>query len=166
MIAAAGHMLLMGLLVSVAAPAAIVATRRWYDWRALSAPAWLALPVFIAVHGVTMLTMEQIESRPALSFPVHTVLFFGAVLFWLPVLGRVRRLSDAGRCVYLFVGCPALDLAGVLMVARGDAVGGLAMIVGMLPIGLVAVWLTWRWIVEDERSVRAAEVLAASAPKS
>jgi cytochrome c oxidase assembly factor CtaG len=160
MIAAAGHMLLMGLLVSVAAPAAVVATRRWYDWRWLSAPAWLALPAFIAVHGVMMLTMEQIERRPLLSFPVHTVLFLGAVLFWLPVLGRVRRLSDAGRCVYLFVGAPALDLAGVVMVARGDAVGGLSMIVGMLPIGVVAVLLTWGWVVEDERSVRAAELAA------
>lgn len=165
MIAAAAHMLLMGLLVSVAAPAAIVATRRWYDWRLLSAPAWVALPVFIAVHGATMLTMEQVESRPVLSYPVHTVLFFGAVLFWLPVLGRIRRLSDAGRCVYLFVGAPALDMAGVVMVARGDAVGGLSMIVGMLPIGVIAVWLTWRWVVEDERSVRASELAAAPGAK-
>lgn len=156
------HMLLMGLLVSVAPPAVILATRRYYHWRPLSAPAWIALPAFVVMHGAIMLTMDRIESRPLLSYPIHTVLFLGAVMFWLPVLGHVRRLTDAGRCVYLFIAAPTLDLAGVVMVAQGNAIGGLAMIVGMLPIGLITVWLTWRWVVDDERSVRASEVLAAA----
>jgi cytochrome c oxidase assembly factor CtaG len=158
------HMFLMGLLVSTAPPVVILLTRRRYDWRVLSAPVWVAFPVFFAVHTAIMLTMDRIESRPLLSYPIHLLLFLCAVLFWLPVFGRVRRLGDAGRCVYLFVAAPSLDLAGVIMVAQGNAVGGLAMIVGMLPIGGIAVWLTWRWIVDDERSVRAAELLA-SAPR-
>ena len=156
------HMVLMGLLVSVAPPAVILPTRRYYDWHAFSVPAWFALPAFVVVHGAIMLTMDDVESRPLLSYPVHTALFLGAVMFWLPVLGRVRRLSEAGRCVYLFVAAPTLDLAGVVMVAQGKAVGGLSMIVGMLPIGLITVWLTWRWVVADERSVRASEMLAST----
>jgi cytochrome c oxidase assembly factor CtaG len=46
---------------------------------------------------------------------------------------------------------PSLDLAGVVIVLRGDAAGGLAMIVGMLPVGVAAVALCWRWIIHEEQ---------------
>ena len=77
----------------------------------------------------------------------------GAVTFWTPVFGVHRRLSDGARTLYLYLAMPMLDLAGVLMVAAGDAAGGLAMIVGMLPMAATTVALTWRWITAEDRRV-------------
>jgi hypothetical protein len=54
--------------------------------------------------------------------------------------------------VYLFLAGPLLDLAGVWLVARGDRAGGLAMVVGMLPIGVAALVVTWRWVVGEEKA--------------
>lgn len=89
------------------------------------------------------------------SFIAHVALLLGAVLFWAPVVGRRRRLPDAGRAAYLFIAGPVLDLAGVWLVAQGESAGGLAMIVGMLPIGIAALALTWQWIIREERQAGA-----------
>jgi hypothetical protein len=45
---------------------------------------------------------------------------------------------------------PAMDLAGVFVVLHGDAAGGLAMIVAMLPVGCAAVATTWHWLVTEQ----------------
>lgn len=143
------HMTGMGLLTSVAAPALVLFFRDTRPLRNLAPPAWAALPGFVVLHGTLIVIMQVREPAPAAHLGLDSLLLAGAVLFWLPVLGR-RRLDEAGRCVYLFLGAPALDLAGVIVVARGDSAGGLAMIVAMLPIGLTAVVLTWRWVRADE----------------
>jgi cytochrome c oxidase assembly factor CtaG len=149
------HMTGMGLLVSVAAPALVLLGRHLRVARAGDLPVWLVLPGFVVLHGALILVMEVDEPSTLAHAGLDLLLLAGAVLFWLPVLGVGRhRLDDAGRCVYLFVAAPALDLAGVIVVARGNSAGGLAMIVAMLPIGLVAVGLTWQWL-------RAEEALAA-----
>lgn len=157
-LAAAVHMAALGSLTSLVAPALVLATRSRPGMRSVHVPAGIALPLFVVVHGAVMLTMPALAGTPIASLALHVALLVGAVIFWLPVLGA-RRLGDGMRCVYLFVGAPALDLAGVIMVARGDEVGGLSMIVGMLPLGLASLWLSWTWIRNDERAITASERL-------
>lgn len=55
--------------------------------------------------------------------------------------------------LYLFLSAPALDLAGVMVVILGDAPGGLAMIVGMLPAGGIAIVVTWQWVTREEEDL-------------
>lgn len=148
------HMVEMGAFTSVVAPLVVLALRRRITWGPLSWPAYAALPAFVLVHGAITLGMHAAEPPPLLHLLLHAILLLGGVIFWLPVLAGRHRLDPAGRVVYLFVGAPALDLAGVIVVATGDPAGGLAMIVAMLPIGLVAMTIAWRWAVDDERRVR------------
>lgn len=150
----AAHMAEMGLFTSVVAPVLVLALRRRTTWGPLSWPAYTALPMFVLLHGAITLWMHAHEPPPLIHLLLHGLLLLGGVVFWLPVLAGRHRLDPAGRTVYLFLGAPALDLAGVIVVATGDSVGGLTMIVAMLPIGLVAVALAWRWIVDDERAAR------------
>jgi cytochrome c oxidase assembly factor CtaG len=149
------HMAGMGLLTSAVAPLLILAGRRRTSWRALSWPAAVALPFFVGLHAAITLGMEAVERTLWLHLLVDAILVSGAVVFWLPVLGTERRLDPLARCVYLFLAAPSLDLAGVVVVARGDSAGGLAMIVAMLPIGVVAVALTWQQLRAEESTARA-----------
>jgi cytochrome c oxidase assembly factor CtaG len=87
---------------------------------------------------------------PATDAAFHLGLLIVSLWFWLPVIGP-RPLTEAAQCVYLFLAMPTMDLAGVYVVLHGDAGGGLAMIVAMLPVGVVAVVRTWQWIVREER---------------
>lgn len=152
------HMATMGLLVAVAAPALLLALTlaapRLDRW---TAPAGVALPGFVALHLALTVYTGRGPVPPPLDTAAHLALLVGAMLFWAPVLGIRRRLPDAGRMVYLFAAIPLLDLAAVWLVAVGDSAGGLAMITGMLPMGIAAVAVTWRWISREERRARLAE---------
>jgi len=140
----------MGLDTSIVAPAVALASRRWRGRQFLTWPASLALPSFLAVH--IALTAWMTIAMPSLvaDLGFQVALTAASVVFWLPVLAATRRLSDAGRCVYLFLAMPAMDLAGVFVVLHGDPAGGLAMIVAMLPVGVAAVVSTWRWMAIEE----------------
>jgi hypothetical protein len=142
------HMLTMGLLVSAVAPMLARASRGTALDR-LAPPAVVALPAFAVLHATVTVLGDGLLAEP--------VLLAGAVVFWMPVLGTGRRLPDAGRAVYLFLAGPLLDLAGVWLVATGDRAGGIAMIVGMLPVGIAAMVVTWRWIVHEEGARAAVE---------
>jgi cytochrome c oxidase assembly factor CtaG len=152
------HIAAMGLITSVLAPAVILLSRGLLRWRVLSWPAAVALPFFLVLHGTVMIWMDVSEPPPLEHTGLDALLFVGAIVFWLPVLGYGRRLDPIGRCVYLYLAAPTLDLAGVVIVARGDSAGGLAMIAGMLPIGLAAVALTWRLLQQDEARARALDL--------
>lgn len=155
----------MGLLVSVLAPATVLGTRRWSRWPALTLPAAVAGPLFLLVHTVLMVLMVGPMLPMWLDGAAHAALFAAAVLFWAPVFGPgPRRLRDAGRSVYLFLFMPALDMVAIYLIIRGHAAGGLAMIVGMLPIGLIAVAVTWRWMAQEERLEQALTAPAADEP--
>ncbi len=159
------EMALMGLETSVVAPLIVLLLRSWPGWRVLTWPAVVALPVFLVGHAAITAWMAVVMPPVLPDVGVHAALVALSLVFWLPVLGRDRRLSDAGRSVYLFLAMPTMDLAGVFVVLHGDSPGGLAMIVAMLPVGLVAVLLTWRWIAAEtvaERSVHDAALAAAS----
>jgi hypothetical protein len=142
----------MGLLVSAFAPALVVFGRRWLDWDRLAVPALAALPGFAVLHAVITLGAEAFPPPMPLRQAPALVLLLGAVLFWLPILGRRRRLPDPGRSAYLFIAAPVLDLPAVWLVAQGQVTEGLAMIVGMLPLGVAAIGITWRWITMEERA--------------
>jgi cytochrome c oxidase assembly factor CtaG len=152
------HMATMGLLVSVVAPALTIGLCRFPALDRLALPGVVVLPGFTLLHGAITIMGDSpgAMAGPLTGTAGHVALLLGAVLFWAPVLGTRRRLPDAGRAVYLFLAGPLLDLAGVWLVAQGDAAGGLAMIVGMLPIGVAAIVVTWRWISREERQARSA----------
>ncbi|MFF4761749.1 haloacid dehalogenase type II [Streptomyces sp. NPDC001292] len=59
--------------------------------------------------------------------------------------------SDPGRCLYLFPAAPLLDLPAVGVVAAGRPADGLAMITGMLPVGITVAAVTWSWVNREER---------------
>ncbi|MCE0767113.1 cytochrome c oxidase assembly protein [Pseudonocardia kujensis] len=130
-----------GLLVSVLAPLLLLLLRA-LGVEPPTLPAPVAAPAFVLLHAAVTLL-------PALTGIAPILLLAGGVLFWAPVLGH-RRLSPAGRIVYLFATMPALDLPGVWLVARGDGPGGIAMVVGMLPIGLTALALAVGWARAEE----------------
>lgn len=149
------HMVEMGAVVSVVAPALVLGGRRLgVPLDRVSLPALVALPLFLAVHSVITMTMPFHEWSLPARLALHVVLLVSAILFWLPVLGQRHRLSDPARMVYLYLAMPVMDLAGVYVVLRGDAAGGLAMIVAMLPVGLAAVAVTWRWMLAEEAQLR------------
>jgi hypothetical protein len=153
------HMATMGLLVSVVAPALAAVVARVPALDRWAPPALVALPGFALLHAAVTIGVEAPGSTAGAGVVglAHAVLLAGAVAFWAPVLGVRRRLPDAGRMAYLFLAGPVLDLAGVWLVATGDAAGGLAMIVAMLPIGVAALVLTWRWVTDEERRQLAAD---------
>ncbi|HEU5033479.1 MAG TPA: hypothetical protein VFT62_01845 [Mycobacteriales bacterium] len=155
------HMAEMGLETSVLAPVIVLLARRVrLPLDRLAVPAAAALPLFLGVHSAVTMTMPFREPPFWQHLGLHALLLAAGVIFWLPVLGGRRRLSEPGRMVYLYLAMPTMDLSGVYVVLRGDAAGGLAMIVAMLPVGLTAVAITWRWIVAEERAARATASLA------
>jgi hypothetical protein len=157
------HMAFMGLLVAAIAPALLlVAIRAFPQLDRATVPAVLALPGFVVLHAAVTVFADRGSVPPPVDTAAHLALLIGALLFWAPVLGVRRRLPDAGRMVYLYLAIPLLDLAGVWLVAIGDSPGGLSMIVGMLPMGVAAVALTWSWISREERRAVLAEAVGGS----
>jgi hypothetical protein len=144
-------MALTGLAVSCLVPALLLATRGRTPWDRLPVHPALALPLFVLVHAADTVGEALLRPAPALRLLFLTALLLTSVLYWMPVLGGPYRLSGPGRCLYLYLSAPCLDLPAVLLITLGQAAGGLAMIVTMLPIGCAAMAATWRWITEEER---------------
>ncbi|MBO8200714.1 hypothetical protein JW613_20720 [Streptomyces smyrnaeus] len=146
----------LGLALSVLLPALILGTRAgpaWARlWQRLCPPAGAALGGFVVLHAAVTLGDCVLMPGTGVRIVLHAALLVGGLLFWLPVLGPARRLSEPGRCLYLFVGAPLLDIPMVAVIALGHHYGGLGMIVGMLPMGVAAAALTWRWIWAEERA--------------
>lgn len=150
MMAEIAHMTAMGLLVSVLAPAIVIAGAKSDSWPRLFVPPVLALVVVVVVHGVLTVFMAGRPMPPVGEAALHTVLLGAAILFWLPVFDPASRLGDPLRAVYLFLAAFSLDLAGLYLVVQGNVAGGVAMIVAMLPTGLIATGLLWRWMSRKE----------------
>jgi putative membrane protein len=135
--------------------AALLALLRRPMMRVLTHPAF-AWPLFVSVQWVVHLTplIDVGQGRPLLHAVEHAALFWTAILFWLPVIGRnpiPRPLRGWERSVYLFAAAPALDLVGALLISGGHQAAGVAMLAGMLPVALTAVAVTWEWLVREER---------------
>lgn len=156
---AAAGMILSGFTVAVLVPATILATRSRALWRAVSVPAAVALPAFLLLHAFVVFA-EVVHPSPSWRFLLESGLVAAAFSFWLPVVGDRHRLSDPGRCVYLFLAAPLLDLPALGMISMGHTVAGLGMIVSMLPIGLAAFAVAWRWVTTEEALARRASGLS------
>lgn len=141
-----------GAVTGVAAPTLLLAARRQGVGRVPELPGALCGPAFVLLHGA--ITLSLTGGLGVASWAVlHAILLLGAALYWRPVLGPGRRLDGAERFLYLFLTSPLLDLAGVAVVALGHPDEGLAMIVGMLPLNVGSVIVTWQWITEEESLV-------------
>ncbi len=137
-----------GLLTSVIAPVLLLISRT-SRWDRIAIPGGLAFPVFLVLHGLIAYLLTLRPTVPVW-LALHVVLLAGALLFWLPIFGHTRRLSDPLRVLYLFLSMPPLDLTGVLVIVLGDHAGGLAMIVAMLPAALITLVVTWRWVANED----------------
>lgn len=153
------HMAAMGVESSVLAPLLVLAGRRGRAWRRIVVPAGIALPLFLVAHLAITSVMAVREFPYAVDALLHTALLVAAMAFWLPVLGGRSRLSEPAKMACLYLAMPVMDLAGVFVVIHGDGTGGLAMIVAMLPVGVVAVARTWRWIVAEEAAASRGSVV-------
>ncbi|MBO0728027.1 MAG: hypothetical protein J2P57_02135 [Acidimicrobiaceae bacterium] len=149
----AGTMLLMGLTTSVGAPAMVVSVRRREPWRRIRVPAALAAGMFVPLHAVVTIAMSAGVGGPKAVTGWWLLLATGAAMFWWPVLSPRSQLSWAGRSAYLFLVPMSLDAAAIYPISTGDRAGGIAMILGMLPLGLAAMAVTWRWMRLEERLV-------------
>jgi hypothetical protein len=146
----------MALTVSVLAPALVLTLRDHLPDRLSRVPAPATLAGFVVLHDSIMVSGPYVGAPVRLLYWVAVLA--GAFVFWLPVAGR-RRISDAGRIIYLFIAGPSLDVSAVAMIGiTGHSAGGLAMIAGMLPIGAVELVLFWRWAMREERAADAALV--------
>lgn len=114
---------------------------------------------FLLLHASVTITMSRMGDHPMSMVGLWLVLLAGGVVFWLPVFGRRNCLAGSGRCAYLFIAAPSLDLAAVYPISTGHELQGLAMIVGMLPIGGTAMALTWQLAIQEERAAQRAESL-------
>ncbi|MEU0007300.1 hypothetical protein ABZ079_24225 [Streptomyces sp. NPDC006314] len=145
-----------GLLVAALVPAAVRLLRRSPLWERISLPAAVALPLLVLLHAWAVLGDAVGLRPPGGALVTEPALLVAAVLFWLPVVAGTRhRLSDPGRCLYLFLAAPLLDLPAVGTVAAGHPAAGLAMIVAMLPVGVTAAAITWFWVNREEREAAA-----------
>jgi|GEM_PF-6736157 hypothetical protein len=147
-----------GFTLSVVEPLLVAATRHRRWWRRLGLPAHVALPVFLLVHAAAVLGPCLVPVGTVVRIAAEAAVLAAGVWFWLPVMGEPHRLSGPGRCLYVFVAAPLLDLPAVGVIAAGRTGPGLAMIAAMLPIGLCAMTTTWTWITAEESRAAAAAV--------
>jgi cytochrome c oxidase assembly factor CtaG len=158
------HMLEHGALISLAAPVLALAgpslvhalprRGRRVAARAASSVARPALAWLLFVGTLWVLhvpaVLDAFEARPLVHEAAHGLLLGVAVLFWLPVLGRPRRLRGLAAGVYLLVAIPFSDAIGAWYMVRGDTGAGVAMLASMLPVGLAAIALTWSGLRREE----------------
>lgn len=143
---------LTGLALTALLPGALLLVRRSPLWERVSLPAPVATTALVLAHAWAMLGGDAGLTPPGGAAVTEPVLLACAVLFWLPVVGRTRhRLGDTGRCLYLFLSAPLIDLPAIGVIALGRSAEGIAMIAGMLPLGLAALGTTWSWINREER---------------
>jgi cytochrome c oxidase assembly factor CtaG len=158
----AAHMAEHALAVSALAPLiAIGALRSQAACRRLprASVAWIA---FIASQWLAHVPwmIDRLEANPWLHVAEHALLLAAAVAFWAHALGAPRgaaSLGPAERAGYLLAAVPAADLTALMLMAAGEGPAAVAMLAGMLPLSVAAIWAAWAWIAGEERSARAAE---------
>jgi cytochrome c oxidase assembly factor CtaG len=142
------HMIEHAVIASGLAPALVLITRPAVRVRPLAA--WV---VFIAMLWALNLPslVDWLMMRPVARIAADVLMLGVALLFWLPVLGRHRALRGLGAGAYLLTASMASDLIWAWYMAMGETAAGLAMVSGMLPMGVAAVWLTWSGLRDEER---------------
>jgi cytochrome c oxidase assembly factor CtaG len=113
----------------------------------------VAWPLFVGTLWALNVpdVIDWIMMRPLAHMAADVVVIGVAVLFWAPVLARRRRLRGLGAGAYLITASMATDLIGAWYMAMGETAAGVAMLAGMLPLGVAAVVLTWSGLLHEER---------------
>jgi cytochrome c oxidase assembly factor CtaG len=150
------HMLLHCLLVAVMAPAAVLASPLRLEVRSrvprvLTAPvtAWL---LFVGTQ-VAFHVAGLYQSSGWVDGVSHFVYLGTALLFWEVAIGSTlqpRRLSGLAPAIYLMVAMPAVDLSAAWLMTHGEPGAGVAMVAGMMPIGLAAAVSAWSFARREE----------------
>jgi cytochrome c oxidase assembly factor CtaG len=113
----------------------------------------VAWPLFVGTLWLLNVpgALDWIMMRPLAHAAADLVVLGVAVVFWMPVLARRRSLRGLGAGAYLIAAGMASDLIGAWYMAMGETVAGVAMVAGMLPLGVAAVVVTWAGLVQEER---------------
>jgi cytochrome c oxidase assembly factor CtaG len=155
----ARHMFSHVLIVGVAAPLLV-----------LGAPVGLALRALPRAERHRLAHLLRARPLRTLLHPVAAWLAFVAtqIAFHLPPLldlaPRHPLLHAAPlRSVYLLAAMPAVDVAGVYLMATGRGAAGAVMLAGSMPLALAAVAATWKWLSAEEARARRKEALGAAA---
>ena len=144
-----GHMIEHAAIATVLAPALVLLLRGSLS----SVRPLVVWPLFVGtlwalnVPGV----LDWIMMRPLAHAAADLIVLGVSVLFWVPVLARRRRLRGLGAGAYLITAGMASDLIGAWYMAMGETGAGVAMVAGMVPLGVAAVVLTWSGLVQEER---------------
>jgi len=148
--------------VSVVAPLIALGACRSRAARALLPRASVAWVAFLVSQWVAHVpsVIERVDADPAVHAAEQAILMAAAVAFWAHALGAPRgtgSLGPAARAGYLLAAVPAADLTALMLMAAGEGPAAVAMLAGMLPLPLAAIWATWAWVAGEERSARAAQ---------
>lgn len=145
--------LITGLVTGAVAPTVLLALRTRRRWRRpVRLPVAAIGGAFVVVHAAITISLV-VGFQPPVWAALHVVLLAAGVVYWSPIFDGDGRLGGPDRLVYLLLTSPMLDLAGAAVMAFGHVAGGIAMIVGMMPLNATTVVFGWRWMVEEERRV-------------
>jgi cytochrome c oxidase assembly factor CtaG len=122
--------------------------------RLLTAPA-VAWALFVGTQLAFHLTglYDSTLDDPLIDGIGHSVYAVTALLFWEVAIGSAplpRRLTGLGPALYLLLAMPAVDLSAAWLMASGEPGAGVAMVAGMMPLGLAAALSAWRFAREEE----------------
>lgn len=167
------------MIVAVAAPLLILARPLALVHRYLRPPArerlrrqerriggwlepWTCWVAFIAVQWWFHLgpLAEAARGEGVVHALEHGLFFATALAFWSAALAPVpgmRRMGAPERAGYLLAAMPALDLIGAIWIGQGMEAAGVAMIGGMLPIGIAFLIVAGRAMAAEERTARTLE---------
>jgi cytochrome c oxidase assembly factor CtaG len=144
-----GHMVEHSVLTSLLAPALVFVLRG----RVPRIGALLAWGLFIAALWALNVprVLDWIMMRTVAHIVADLVVLAVSMLFWAPLLARRRPMRGLAAGAYLITAAMATDLIGAWYMAMGETVAGVAMVVGMLPLGVAAIVFTWSGLVQEER---------------
>ncbi len=131
----------------------------------VSAPvAWTAFVVLQLAFHVTPLFGAALH-HPLLHAIEHAAFLLSALAFWDCMIGIdpvPARPPAPMRALYLLSAMPAMDVAGVYLMAIGDGAAGAAMMAGSMPLALAAVLVGWRWLDLEEARAKRRDALGAA----
>lgn len=94
----------------------------------------------------------------------HLLFLAAALAFWSVALAAEpvpRRLPGLSRAAFVFGAMPVSDGAAAYLIAVGHPLAGVAMVAAMMPLGLAALTIAWRAMLDEERRSTLAEALGA-----
>jgi putative membrane protein len=126
--------------------------------------AWTAFVGLQLAFHVTPLFRLALH-HPAVHVIEHAAFLLSALCFWDCAIGAdpiPQRPAAPLRALYLLAAMPAMDVAGVYLMAIGHGAAGAVMMAGSMPLALAAGLIAWRWIEVEEGRAKQSEALGAA----